>query len=217
MTQSNLIQEIDEDLQRKRIEKLWREHGPYVIAAAVILVLSTAVGVFWRTHRADVEQKATVELISIVEEGGADRAKQAEALEKFTKENKGESQAIFAKLYAAARAAKEGDNDKAVALYESLSGDEKVEPLFRQLADLLIVQVKFEDKDIAALQARLQPLLNPESAWFFSAKEYSAHLALRAGDKEKAKQMFTELSQETGAPVALAARAGDMLRIVDAK
>ena len=37
--QENLFKEIDEDLRQERFAKLWKKYGPYIISAAVALVL----------------------------------------------------------------------------------------------------------------------------------------------------------------------------------
>ena len=43
MSNENIIREIDEELRSDRMRKLWRNFGPYVIGAAVAIVLIVAV------------------------------------------------------------------------------------------------------------------------------------------------------------------------------
>ncbi len=42
MSNDTLIREVDEELRRDRMRKLWRQGGPWVIAAAVAVVLVVA-------------------------------------------------------------------------------------------------------------------------------------------------------------------------------
>jgi len=72
-----------------------------------------------------------------------------------------------------------------------------------------------DDGDPVVLQKRLQPLLADNAPWRYSAMEDEGFLALRAGDKAKAKQVFTELAQDAGVPPGIAARATDMARFID--
>lgn len=214
MTHGNIFQEIDEDLERQRLETLWKKYGPVILAAAAAIVLATGGFSAWHSLRAAQEQKATASLIAILGDASAADSKQIEALESFAAKNTGETQATFAELHAAASALKAGDQAKATALYDKVAADTGADPAFRQLADLLAVQAKMDDGDPVALQKRLQPLLADGAPWRQTAMEYEAFLALKAGDKAKARQLFTELSQDASAPQSLSARAADMLHVV---
>jgi hypothetical protein len=215
MTESNIFQEIQEDLERKQLEALWKRYAPLVIAAAICIVLATGGYTAWRTWRTGQEQKATAGLVSILESPESDAGKRIAALETFAGKNGGETQAIFARLHAAGLAAKDGKKEKAVALYDAVAGDTRLDPAFRQLADLYAVQAQMDTGDPVTLQKRLQPLLADNAPWRYTAMEDEAFLALRAGDKAKAKQVFAELSQDAGAPQGIGARATDMLRYLD--
>ena len=214
MTQHPLFQEIEEDLNRQKLEQLWKRYGMWVIMAAAAVVLVTAGVTAWHSLRGQQEQKATTALSAILDIPATDNGKQIEALESFAGKNRGETQAAFARLHAASLASKGGDAKRATTIYDELASDTKAEPAFRQLADLYSVQMQMDSGDPVTLQQRLQPLLADNAPWRFTAMEDIGFLALRAGDKAKAKQMFTELSQNAGAPPTLASRAGDMVRFI---
>ncbi len=211
MNESNLFQEIDEDLQRKQMEEWWKRHGNLVIGGAVAIVLATAAYTGWQTHTTRKEQKATASVINVLDDKKADTAKKVEALEQFAKANIGIPQAFIARFHAASELLKDNQTEKALEIYNALAADASVETPFRQLADLFAVQIQLDSGDTAALQAKLDPLL-ADSAWKWSAKEMSAYLALRIGDKARAKKLFEELSQEVGVPASIVQRAGDMKR-----
>lgn len=208
MSHSSLLQEIEEDLQRQKYEALWKRYGRYVIGAALAIVLGTAAVTSWRNHTLAQHQAATSGLLNIVNDKALDKDKKVAALETFAAANPKASQATLARFRAAAIALKDGKTAEAMAQYDKIAADDDAEPLFRELANLLAVQAQLDDGDPAALQARLQPLLASDAAWRFTAKEYSAHLALRVGDKAKAKQLFDELTQpDAEIPATLAQRA----------
>lgn len=171
-------------------------------------VLGTAAVTSWRNHTLAQHQAATSGLLAIVNDKALDKDKKTAALETFAAANPEASQATLARFRAAGIALKDGKTAEAVAQYDKIAADADAEPLFRELANLLAVQAQLDDGDPAAMQARLQPLLASDAAWRFSAKEYSAHLALRVGDKAKAKQLFDELTQpDAEIPATLAQRA----------
>ena len=211
---NNIFQEVEEDLERQKLEALWRRYGPLVVVAAAAIIIATAATTAWHSWRDGQQQKATDQLIEILSAPNADPHKEIEALEHFAGGKPGETQATFGRLQAAAVAAKAGDQAKAVALYDVIAADQAADPAFRQLADLLAVQVQMDKGDPVTLQKRLQPLLADNAPWRVTAMEYEAFLALRADDKAKARQLFGELSQDADAPSSLRARASDMLRFV---
>jgi len=216
MTDINpLLQEIEEDLERKKLEAMWKAYGPWVIICAILVVIGTGGYTAWLSWRTTEHQKATAGLIDIMADTKAEDAKKISALEEFATKNPSASQATFAKLQAAGLAVKEGDKKKAVELYNAIAADQSAESAFRQLADLLAVQTQMDDGDPVSLQQRLQPLLADNAPWRHSAKEDAAFLALRAGDKPKAIQLFTELSQDASAPRGINSRAGDMVRFLN--
>ena len=197
------------------MEALWKRYGGWVIAAAVVVVLATATYTAYSSWRTGQNQKSTAALIDILADPSTDNGKQIEALENFAQKNHGETQAVFAQLHAAAIAAKNNDSQKAVSIYDAIAADNSADPAFRQLADLYAVQAQMDSGDPVALQKRLQPLLADNAPWRYAAMEDSAFLALRAGDKPKAKQLFTELSQDAGAPQGIGNRAADMARFIN--
>ncbi len=211
MTNHNLFQEIEEDLQRQRIEALWKRYGNIILGVVLFIVLLTAAISGWRTYRVRTEQTATAGLVELLGKTATDKGAGVAALEEFARAHGGEAHNFLARLNAANLALQEGDADRAVAIYDELARDANVERSFRQLADLLAVQIRMDEGDPAALQVRLEPLLK-DSAWRFTAREFSAHLALKADDREKAKKLFEELSLDKEAPSSIAQRSGDMLR-----
>lgn len=213
MTHENIFKEIEEDLERQRYEQLWKKYGPLIIGVAFAIVIGTAVMNMWQGHKQVAQQRATGNLVSIVD-GKDDPQKKIMALEDFALKNMGQTQAALAALHAASLAAKNDKKADAIKLYDAVAGDTKADHAFRQLADLSSVELQLDSGDPAALQSRLEPLMGAEQPWHSSAMELSAHLALRSGDKEKAKKLLTDLSQEANAPASLKARADDMIRLL---
>ena len=209
MTETNLLQELEQDWQRQRVEVLWRRYGRMVIAAAVGVVLATAVTSWWSQHTQQAHQQATTALLDILNDQSATENK-ADKLLAFVAQDHAAGLATLARLQAAAATK---DSSAKIAAYDAMTKDQNLEPQFRELATLLSVKSQMDNGDAKALLEALLPLLD-KSIWRYSAREYAGHLALKLGDRTKAREQFTYLVQDAGTPERIKERAEDMARYV---
>lgn len=210
----SLLHEIDEDVARKRMEAWWKAYGNYVVGGALLIVLGTAAVTGWRSYTTQQEQKATRAYLDAGDkklEAGLTDEKIIERFLTVGKDYAGTSPAVFAKLEAAALSVEKENKQAALTIYKEIAADPKVDQVFRQLADILYVNMQMDEGDIAELQAKLDPLMK-EGVWRYTAQEFAGHLAIRAGDKEKAKTIFTALKGDQNAPRSLAGRAAEMVQ-----
>ncbi|MDR3449198.1 MAG: tetratricopeptide repeat protein [Alphaproteobacteria bacterium] len=211
MTEHNLFQEIQEDLERQRYEALWQRYGIWVIAAALVAVIGTAGTNAYQAWQSGHNEKVTSGYIDAAKPG-KDTAESIAKLESFAASQSGATQADFALLRAGALAAQKDDATTAVKLFDQVASDTRADSAFRQLGDLLSVRMQMDKGDAATLIARLQPLTAPDAPWRYSALEDQGYLALRVGDTAKARGVFTTISQDSAAPSAIQARSTDILR-----
>lgn len=203
----SLIQEIEEDIQRQRFSALWKRLGPIILVSVTVLVLGTAALSGWKTYHLNKNQAASAALIRIVE--SSKKEEKVSLLESYVKENGIKTQAVLARFYAAQAATDEGKKDRAIAFYDALAQDADVEPVFRGLADILSVMAQFDNGDPAVLEARLQPLVK-DGPWKALASELIGHLALKVGDKPKAKKIFMDLVNTKDISPGIQMRASDL-------
>jgi hypothetical protein len=216
MTEPDIFQEAQDDFERQRLDAMWKKYGGWVIAAALALVLGTAVSTAYRSTQAEKEQRLTVQLLDASKPDG-NALKTIDQLQKFADSSAGTNQAAFALLRAGALAAEQNDKVKAAKFYDAAAADQGADPAFRQLGDLLSVQMQMDSGDPAQLSSRLDPLAADHAAWRYSAREAQGYLAIRASQKdasqkERARQIFTTLSQDANTPQSMAARAADIAR-----
>lgn len=214
MTEPNLFQEVKEDLERQRLEALWKKYGFWVVLAAVGVVVSTASSTAYRSWKGDREMRLTEAHLAAAKPA-VQPTESLASLEAFAAGIPGSGQGALALLRAGGVAMEQGEKARAIELFDKAAADAKTDPAFRQLGVLFSVQAQLDEGDPAQLSARLQPLTAPGAAWSFSALEAQGYLALRAGENEKAKEIFTALSQDDRVPQSLAARATDILRILN--
>ncbi len=216
MTETNLFQEIQDDLERQRLEALAKKYGGLALAIAVTIILATAAVTGWNSWQMQKNQQATGALLKAMSKEDTEKEdEQVKALEAYANQYGGTSPSALALLHAAKLAAKAGHPDKAIQLYDRLAQDKSADTVFRQFAELMSVRSQMDIGKPEELGSRLEPLTKPDMPWSATAKEYQAYLALRAGDKAKAIQLFAELAQSAAVSASLSARATDMLRYLE--
>ncbi|MBP2294645.1 tetratricopeptide repeat protein [Azospirillum rugosum] len=206
---SDIFREVDEDLRRDRMERLFKRYGGIMLAGALVIVAGTGGYTAWRSWQQSQHQQETAALAAALSQTGQGPEKGVEALAAFAgKADPG--MAALAQLNAAALLTREGKTAEAVEVYDKLAANGAVNGVYRDLASLLSVMHQLGSGDPAQLQARLQPLTAESSPWRFSAREMSGVLAARAGDKDKARTLFQQLADDSQAPAGVRSRAADL-------
>lgn len=211
---TEIFREVDEDVRRDQMLKLWRAYGKYAVAVAMAVVLGVAGSVGWKEYSLRQRQAMGMQFSQALDLLHNDQA--ALAAERFAElaENAGDGYATLARLREAEARAAAGESDQAVAILDALAGDGAVDPELRDLAGLLAVLHLLDQGSSGDLGQRLEPLLDPGSAWFASAREISGLVAFRRGETESARTIFAELAADSSAPRGIRSRAADLLAIL---
>ncbi|HTI87420.1 MAG TPA: tetratricopeptide repeat protein [Alphaproteobacteria bacterium] len=208
----SLIEEVDEDLRRDRAVALFRRYGAYLIALALGIIIAVAAVIVWRQYKSEREMTRSTTYaaaLDAINRGNSEEASQL--LGQVTAAGGASSgYGVLARLQDGALKAKGGDAAGATAIYDGIAADSGVDPLFRDLARILSALTSFDTADPAQLAGRLQPLAEGNGPWRFSAKEISAHLALKAGDTARAKTLFAQIADDPRAPEEARSRAAAM-------
>ena len=210
---SDIFREIDEELRRDNLLKLWKLYGRYMIGA-VILALAVAGGVVaWRNHQLSLRQAESVRYeaaLSLLREG-----KDAEAAKMFASVGEeGSGYGQLAAFEAADLASKAGDAKAAIADYDKIAASSDVDPELRNAATMLSVMNGFADSQPQAVIDRLKPLTDSGSAWRPTALELTAAAKLKAGDKAGALDIYKKLADDLAAPEGVRARAAEMAAVL---
>lgn len=212
---TDIFREVEEDLRRERAGKLWRQYGGLALSGAVALVLGTAAYVGWRHWDTARKQNDTEVLLQAARVGEAtaggapDWTASAKAWSDAAANLSG-FPAVAARFNSAAALLRQGQAEAAIAAYDTLAGSGDVPPVFRDLAQLLSVQLQLDTADPAQLRARLSPLTAQDGAWRWTAMEMLGLLAVRAGDVAAARATFRALADDPETPAGIRSRAGDL-------
>jgi hypothetical protein len=207
---SDIFREIDEELRRDNLLKLWSRYGRYVVAAAIGVLLAAGAFVAWRNHQLSerlAESTRYAGALSLAQGGKpADAAKVFAAIAR-----EGGGYGLLASFEEAGLLAKSGNRKAAVALYDRIAASPGLAAEFRGLAVLLSVMQGIPDGDPHAVIARLALLTAADSPWRPTALELTAVVRLEAGDKGGALALYKGLADDPAAPRSLRARAAEMV------
>ena len=146
-------------------------------------------------------------------EDGAAAAKAREMLTALA-DSGPEGYRVLARFQLAAAAAKAGETDKAVADYDALATDSRVDPILQGHATLQAAALRLDKADYAEMERRLKGLVDSGSAWRFSARELLGLSAYRLNNMREAERQFSELVGDQGTPSNLRERADMMLALI---
>ncbi len=206
---SDIFREIDEELRRDNLLKLWSRYGRYVIAAAALALAIAGGYVAWRAHELAERQAQSARYAGAMGLAGAGRTADA-AIVFASIAREGGGYSILASFEDAAMRVKSGDRKAAVAIYDRIAKSGGVDPAFRDLAVLLSVMQATPEADPRATVTRLAPLTAPGSPWRPTALELTAAAKLRLGDDKGALALYDTLADDLAAPRGVRARAAEM-------
>ena len=206
---ADIFDEVNEDLKRDQMHKLWSRYGKYLILVVSIVVLivggrqgyttwqsrqaATAATIF---HNALAEDDLTVALTVELDQL-----------------NPGYT--MLAKFRIASAQASAEDYAAAEESYLALSIDPAVKQLYQHAAILLSVMNAPPNRSTDELVARLAVLEGRAGPWQAMALEQAAGLALRAGDRKTAITKYTALAGLSDISPGVRQRANQMLKILN--
>jgi hypothetical protein len=204
---SDIIREVDEELRREQLAKIWKNYGGYIALGAFLIVAATA---GWRGYEYYSEKQAEAASARFAEAQklATDANKNAEAKAAFEALIK-DSPFAYKLLSRFANAAEIGEKDakEGAAAFDAIANDTSFEPILRDLARVRGAALLVDSAELAEIQKRLEPALAQTSAFRHSAKELLALAYVRAGDQGNAQKLFLELAFDPETPPGLRNRA----------
>lgn len=203
---SEIFNEIDEDLRREQLKKLWERYSIFIIAAAILVVAGVG---GWRGYQY-LETKKAAEAGSAFEAAVAlsEQGKKTEAEAAFTKIAADGSKGYrgLARLRAAADAAA-ADPKAAAKLYDAITADPGVSASEQDLARIRSAGLMMETEPYADMLKRLEPATGEGRTYRHTARELLALSAWRVNDATAARQWLDMIGNDARTPASLRSRA----------
>jgi hypothetical protein len=196
---SELFDEVDEDVRRDQLKKLWDQYSIYIIAA---------VG-GWRGYQyleAKKAAEAGAAFDKAVELSEANKHTEAEAAFTELAAKAPSGYRMLARMRAAAELATR-DPQAAAKSYDDISADRSVGAPERDLAKVRAAALLLETSTYPSMLQRLEPATAPGSTFRHTARELLALSAWRAGDMTAARQWLDLIANDGETPPSLRSRA----------
>lgn len=203
---SELFDEVDEEVRREQLKKLWDNYSIYFIALMVLIV--AAVG-GWRGYQY-LEAKKGAEAGAAFEKAIvlSEQNKHAEAEAAFTDlaAKAPSGYRTLARLRAAAEAAAR-DPKAAAKLYDEIAADRGVGSEWQNLAKIRAAGLLLDSASYAEMQQRLEASAAPGSTFRHSAREMLALSAWRNNDMPAARKWLDAIAEDGETPPGMRSRA----------
>jgi hypothetical protein len=203
---SELFDEVDEDVRRDQLKKLWDQYSIYIIAGALLII--AAVG-GWRGYQyleAKKAAEAGAAFDQAVELSEASKHAEAEAAFNNLAAKAPSGYRILSRLHAAAEAGSR-DPKAAAKLYDDISADRSVGAAEQDLARIRAAGLLVDTAGYPDMLARLEPATAPGATFRHTARELLVLSAWRANDMTAARRWLDLIANDGETPAGLRSRA----------
>ena len=203
---SELFDEVDEEVRRDQLKKLWDKYSVLIVALAILIVAGVG---GWRGYQYLEAKKAA-------EAGDAfDKA-----VELADQGKHGDAETAFAALAAKApagyrtlgrfRAAAEAaarDPQAAAKMFDDIAADRSVASDFRDLSKIRAAGLQVDSASYQDMVQRLEPLTGAGSTYRHAARELLALSAWRTNDAAATRQWLDQIALDGETPPSVRGRA----------
>ena len=212
---ADIFQEVDEEVRRERLNKLWQRYGHYIIAACLLVVVAVAAwrGYEWWETKKAVEAGAAFEQAVTLAEAGKHQEAEA-AFAKLAADGTA-GYRLLARLREAAELART-DRKAAIKAYDEIAVDRSVGQVIQDLAALRVSFLLVDGSSYGDMRARLEPLAAPDRAFRHSARELLALSAWKGGDMGAARQWTDMIITDPQTPSGARSRAEVLSELIAA-
>jgi len=203
---SELFNEVDEELRRDQLKKLWDQYSIYIIAG-VILIIAAVGG--WRGYQY-LEAKKAAEAGAAFDAAAelSEQNKHAEAEAAFAglAESAPSGYRLLSRMRAAAEVASR-DSQAAAKMYDDIAADRSIASSEQSLAKVRAAGLLVDTASYSDMLQRLETAAAPGATYRHTARELLALSAWRGGDSAATRQWLDMIANDGETPASLRTRA----------
>jgi hypothetical protein len=203
----SLAREVDEELRREQLLKLWERYGTYVVLLAVLIIAGIGGYKYLESRRLAAAEAAGAQLALAGREASENKQAEAQSTLEQIAANSPSGYATLARLRLAAALGASGKESDAVVAYDALAKESGVDPILSDYAQLQAAMLRIDTASFTEMQNRLTRLTGEANAWRYSARELLALAAEKAGMTAEAREEYQRLLSDRGTPPSIAERA----------
>jgi hypothetical protein len=196
---TDIFQEVDEEVRREQLKKLWERYGSYLVAACFVVVIGVGAWrgyEWWQAKQAAQSGAAFEQAVTLAESGKHQDA--ATAFAKLAADGTA-GYRILARLREAAELAAT-DRKAAVAGYDAIAADNRAGPTIQDLAAVRAGFLLVDSAPYAEVLHRLEPAAAADRPFRHSAREILALSAWKAGDMAAARRWTDTIISDPQTP-----------------
>jgi hypothetical protein len=212
---ADIFQEVDEEVRREQLKKLWQRYGNYFIALIVLVIVGVAAwrGYDWWENKKAAEAGGAFEQAVMLAESG--KHQEAEAAFAKLSTDGTSSYRILARLREAAELAAT-DRAAAIKAYDEIAADRGASQVIQDLGTVRAGFLRVDTASYGDMRGRLEPLTAPDRPFRYSARELLALSAWREGDMGAARQWTDAILKDPQTPPDARSRASVLSELIAA-
>jgi len=211
----DIFQEVDEEVRREQLQKLWQRYGNLLIAACVLVIAGIGGWQgynYWQAKKA-AETGAAFEQAAILAESGKHKEAEA-AFAKIGAEGTA-GYRVLARFREAGELA-QTDKNAAIQAYDALAADKSIGQVMQDLAAVRAGYLMVDTAPYAQLAAKLEPLTAQDRMFRHSARELLALSAWKNGDTGAARKWTDMMMGDPATPAGTRSRAEILSELIAA-
>jgi len=209
---ADFFREVDEEVRRDRIIRLWTKYRFFLITAAVLLVAGTGAWRLFAQYREGTAEAAGTKFEAAMQLSRDGKSEEAAAAFEAAAKTAPRGYAILARLRAADEAAA-GDPQAAIKAYEALAASPGIDPLYQDIAKLRAAMLRVDTDDPLDFERKFAPLASDTFAYRYQIRELLGLAALKRGAFDAAANWFDGIVSDTRSPPGLNMRARALLEM----
>ena len=203
---ADIFQEVDEEVRREQLKKLWQRYGNLIVAACVLVV--AGIGgwqgyQYWRDKKAGETGAAYEQAVTLATAG---KHQQADAAFAKIAADGTAGYRVLARLREAAELA-QTDKNAAVKAYDALAADKSAGQIIEDLAAIRAGLLLVDTAPYPEMRERLEPLTASDRTFRHTARELLAFSAWKAGDATAARKWTDMMITDPDTPAGTRSRA----------
>jgi hypothetical protein len=203
---ADIFQEVDDEVRREQLKKLWDRYGNVLIALCVLIVVGVGAWrgyEYWQNKQAGQTGIAFEQAVTLAEAG---KHKEADAAFAKIAATGTTGYRVLARLREAAELA-QTDRKAAVSAYDAIAADKSVGPVIDDLAGIRAGLLLVDTATYPEMRQRLEPLTASDRTFRYTARELLALSAWKTGDAEAARKWTDMLIADPQTPAGTRSRA----------
>ena len=203
------INEVGEEVKNDNFKELWNRYGLLIIAIVAVAVCGAVSFERIKSWRLQHNQMTTETYMDAAHKQDNPEAMIA-ALQKINQSDHG-IYGDFARLQIANVLFEQQKDEEAMAMLEALTKDPQVNTEVRQIALVKYATYKVDVMSKQELTKLLQPVLEANNSWTPLANDLLAMAAIREGDLQTAREIYTKLLTVKDLPDSFKSKIQEMM------